>query len=166
MAKNVKPPTAEDLMIRDVLTVSTEADLDEAITTLIKHSIPSLPVVEDKNGGRELIGFITEKDCLEYFANEIYYGNPNVDVPSMMQRFPLCVPPETDVFALASIFTRHPHRHLPVVIDKQLVGIVSRRDVLRGLYEFERKVCADRAERKGRSLRDFRHLVNLRFLIK
>jgi CBS domain-containing protein len=83
-----------------------------------------------------------------------------------MQRLPLCVSPETDIFALASIFTRHPHRHLPVVVKKRLVGIISRRDVLRGLYEFERKVCADRAKCKGRSLLDFRQLINLRFIIK
>ena len=166
MSEKLEPPTVNDLMIAEPVTIGPDLSLDDVITLLIRADIPAVPVVEDNDGGKELLGFITERDCLEYFANEIYYGNPDVNVRSMMQRFPLCVSPETDVFAMATIFTRHPHHHLPVVKNNRLVGIISRRDVLRGLYEFERKVCADRAESKGRSLRDFRDLVNLRFIIK
>jgi len=166
MTEQITPPTVEELMIRDLVTITPDASLDEVITTIIDKGVPALPVVDSEGSGNELLGLITEKDCLEYFANEIYYGNPDVDVRSMMERLPLCASPHTDIFALASIFTRHPHRHLPVVDNKQLVGIISRRDVLRGLYAFERQVCADRAECKGRSLLDFRQLVNLRFIIK
>jgi CBS domain-containing protein len=164
MVEKLEPPTVDDLMITEVFTVAPDASLDDVIATLIERNIPAAPVVEEKHGERELLGLITEKDCLEYFSNEIYYGNPDVSVQSMMQRFPLCVSPETDVFAMATIFTRHPHRHLPVVKKKQLVGIVSRREVLRGLYEFERKVSTAKA--KSRSLMDFRQLVNHRFIIK
>ena len=164
MTEKLVAPTVKDLMFREVVTVAPGASLDDVITTLIQRSIPAAPVVEEKDGERELLGFITERDCLEYFSNEIYYGNPDVCVQSMMQRFPLCVSPDTDVFAVATIFTRHPHRYLPVVQGKQLVGMVGRRDVLRGLYEFERRICMAKA--KSKSLKDFRELVNLRFIIK
>jgi predicted transcriptional regulator len=69
-----------------------------------------------------------------------------------------------DVFSMATIFTQYPYRHLPVVKKKQLVGVVSRRGVLQALYEFERKICLDKAEHK--CLMDFRQLVNFRFIIK
>jgi len=81
-----------------------------------------------------------------------------------MMRLPLRAKPEMDVFSMATLFTQHPYRHLPAVKKKQLVGIVSRRGVLRALYEFERKVCIDKAKEKCRM--DFRELVNLRFIIK
>jgi CBS domain-containing protein len=164
MTEKLVTPTVKDLMFTEVITVAPDASLDDLITTLIQRNIPAAPVVEERDGERELLGFITERDCLEYFSNEIYYGNPDVCVQSMMQRFPLCVSPDTDVFAVATIFTRHPHRYLPVVQNKQVVGMVGRRDVLRGLYEFERKVCTQKA--KSKCLKDFRELVNLRFIIK
>ena len=163
MAEKLELPTVKDLMITDVFTVTPGASLDEVITLLITHDIPAAPVIEDQDGVKKLCGYITEKDCLEYFSNEIYYGNPDVSVQSMM-RLPLCANPEMDVFSMATIFTQHPYRHIPVVKKKHLVGVVSRRRVLRALYEFERKVCIDRA--KGRCLMDFRELVNLRFIIK
>lgn len=164
MGQKLEPPTVEDLMIKDALTVSPDASLDEVISLLIKRDIPAAPVVEEHDGQQVLLGFLTEKDCLEYFANEIYYGNPDVTAKSIMQRAPLCVSPETDVFSMATIFTRHVYRHLPVVKKKQLVGVVCRRDVLRGLYEFEQQVCSQKA--KDKCLMDFREIVNLRFIIK
>jgi len=163
MAEKLEPPTVKQLMITDVITVTPRASLDDVITLLITHDVPAVPVIEDQDGGKKLLGFITERDCLEYFSNEIYYGNPDVSVQSMM-RLPLCANPEMDVFSMATIFTQYPYRHLPVVKKKQLVGVVSRRGVLRALYEFERKVCLDKAEHK--CLMDFRELVNLRFIIK
>jgi len=163
MAEKLEPPTVKDLMVTEVFTVTPDASLDDVIALLIKHDVPAAPVIEDQENGKKLLGFITEKDCLEYFSNEIYYGNPDVTVRSMM-RFPLCANPETDLFSMASIFTEHPYRHLPVVKKKQLVGIISRRRVLRALYEFERKACIEKAREK--CLMDFRELVNLRFIIK
>ncbi len=163
MAEKLELPTVKDLMITEVITVTLDASLDDVITLLITHDVPAAPVIEDRDGGKKLVGLITERDCLEYFSNEIYYGNPDVSVQSMM-RLPLCAKPEMDVFSMATIFTQHPYRHLPVVKKNQLVGIVSRRGVLRALYEFERKVCIDKAKKK--CLMDFRELVNLRFIIK
>jgi CBS domain-containing protein len=163
MAEKLEPPTVKDLMITEVITVTLDASLDDVITLLITHDVPAAPVIENEDGGKKLVGLITERDCLEYFSNEIYYGNPDVSVQSMM-RLPLCARPEMDVFSMATIFTQHPYRHLPVVKKKQLVGIVSRRGVLRALYEFERKVCIHKAKEK--CLMDFRELVNLRFIIK
>ena len=164
MAEKLETPTVKDLMITDVITVTPDASLGDVITLLITHDVPAAPVIEDRDGGKKLLGFITERDCLEYFSNEIYYGNPDVSVQSMM-RLPLCANPEMDVFSMATIFTQYPYRHLPVVKKKQLVGVVSRRGVLRALYEFERKVCIDKAK-QHKCLMDFRELVNLRFIIK
>ena len=103
MAEKLEPPTVNDLMITEVYTVTPEASLDEVISLLIKRDIPAAPVIDKQDGGKKLLGYITEKDCLEYFSNEIYYGNPDVNVQSMM-RLPLCANPEMDVFSMATIF--------------------------------------------------------------
>ena len=164
MDKTLHPPTVADLMKRDVHTVSPEMNLDEAITFLVKMKIPFAPVVEHSDQGDELIGLISEKDCLGYLSNELFYGNPDINVRSMMQKFPLCASPESDIFVMSTIFTQHTFRHLPVVRDKHLLGIISRRSVLEALHKFCLEVCHDKSVLKTHL--DLHELVNLRFIIK
>ena len=151
-------------MITNVVTVSPDMTLDEIVKLLVKKRVPGAPVVVNNNGGPEIIGVISEKDCIAYLSNEVFYGNPDVTALHMMERFPICVAPETDIFSMATIFTQHPQKHLPVAKKKKLVGIVSRRDVLGGLYDFHSKVAKETS--KKRSPLDFHELVNLRFIIK
>jgi len=158
------PPTVADLMIRDVHTVTPEMSLEEVISFLVKKKIPFAPVVETHDDVDELLGLISEKDCLGYLSNELFYGNPDINVRSMMHKYPLCASPESDIFVMATIFTQHVYRHLPVVRDKQLLGVISRRDVLKAMYEFSLAVCRDKSRNKTHL--DFHELVNLRFIIK
>ena len=81
-----------------------------------------------------------------------------------MEKVPLCVSPDTDIFSIAIVFTQHSYMYLPVVKKKQLMGIVRRRDVLDGLLNFHKKVIEEKAEEK--SPLDYHEIVNLRFVIK
>ena len=164
MAEKLEPPVVSDLMITNVITVSPEMTLEQVVNLLVKKQIPAAPVVTKKDGEAELIGIISEMDCIEYLSNEVFYGSPDATVLHMMQRFPLCVTPDADVFTMASIFTQYPHRHLPVVKKKKLVGLISRRDILDGLFAFHRKVAKETSKKK--SPLDFHDLVNLRFIMK
>jgi len=164
MAETLKPPTVADLMIRDVHTVHPDMSLDEAVTFLVKKRIPFAPVVERHDEGNELVGLISERDCLGYLSNELFYNNPDINVRSMMHRLPLCVSPDGDIFVMATIFTQHVYRHLPVVKDKLLLGIISRHDVLKALHEFSLAVCGDKSKKKSHL--DFHELVNHRFIVK
>ncbi len=164
MGEKLHTPLVDDLMITQVSTISPEMTLEDVVNLLVKKQIPAAPVVEKRDGGLELIGIISEKDCIEYLSNELFYGNPDVTARNMMERFPLCVSPETDIFSMATIFTQYGHRFLPVVRKKQLVGIISRRDVLDGLFHFHKKVVKETARKK--SPLDYHEMVNLRFIIK
>jgi CBS domain-containing protein len=158
------PPTVADLMIRDVHTVTPDMSLEEVIAFLVKKQVPFAPVVERHDDGDELLGLISEKDCLGYLSNELFYGNPDINVRSMMHKYPLCASPESDIFIMATIFTQHTYRHLPVVSDKHLVGVISRGDVLKAMHEFSLAVCRDKSRNKTHL--DFHELANLRFIIK
>jgi CBS domain-containing protein len=164
MDKMLEPPTVADLMIRDVHTVTPDMSLEEVISFLVKKQVPFAPVVERRDHGDELLGLISEKDCLGYLSNELFYGNPDINVRSMMHKYPLCASPESDIFVMATIFTQHTYRHLPVVRDKHLVGVISRRDVLKAMHEFSLAVCRDKSRNKTHL--DFHELANLRFIIK
>ena len=164
MAETLKPPTVADLMIRDVHMVHPDISLDEATEFLVKKRVPFAPVVEQHEHGNELIGLISETDCLQYLSNELFYNNPDINVRSMMHKSPLCASPENDIFVMATIFTQHVYQHLPVVKDKQLLGVISRHDVLKAMHEFCQAVCLDKSANKSHL--DFHELVNLRFIIK
>lgn len=161
------PPVAKEFMNRDVHCLKSDMTLSEAVAFLLKHEISSAPVTEETGGsGPKLVGFLSEADCLEYLSNEMFFGSPVMrhTVQTMMKRHPVCVGPETDLFSLASVFVSHNHRHLPVVDGERFLGIVSRRDILRSLDEYNR----DRMENRDfeRFPPDLHEIMNLRFVTK
>jgi CBS domain-containing protein len=65
-----------------------------------------------------------------------------------MRKHPVCVQPQTELFTLASIFVHHGYRHLPVVEDGVLLGIVSRRDILKAMNDYYQREIRDSDRRK------------------
>lgn len=158
-------PQARDFMTRDVQTVSPDQTLEEIVALLKRHHVSNAPVVEKCPEGHPLlVGFISEGDCLEYLSNEVFFGSPSQPqtARTMMKRHPICVEPTADLFTLASVFVSHGHRHLPVVEQGRLLGIVSRRDILNALENFYRQALADREFEKFPP--DLHEVVNLRFM--
>lgn len=114
-----RSPQAMDFMNRHVQTVAPDMPLAEVVAFLLKHEISSVPVVEHEGHQLRLVGFISERDCLEHLSNEAFYGSPMPPqtAGTIMRRHPVCVAPETELFTLVSIFVHHGYRHLPVVED-------------------------------------------------
>lgn len=166
MTKDKPAPCASDYMTRHVHVVTSETSLGDVVQFLLKHEISNAPVVEKQNQKQILTGFISERDCLEFLSNEAFYGcpSPPQTAQTIMRRHPVCVSPDTELFTLASIFSNHGYRHLPVVENDELIGIVSRRDVLRTINEYYQDAIQSRDEQRSRP--DFRKVVNLRFLAK
>ena len=165
--KDKTAPQVQDIMIRHVQTVTPDMTMPEIMRFLERHHLTNAPVVELGTDGRKrLIGFISEGDCLAFLSNEVFFGSPcpPQTVRTMMKRHPICVEPGTDLFTLASVFVSHQHRHLPVVEDDQLLGMVDRRDVLKALDAYYRDAIHDRDLQK--SPPDLHEVVNLRFVSK
>jgi len=148
-----------------VHTVTPDMTLQEVIRFLLDHRVSNVPVVENVDGRKHLLGFLSERDCLAALSDESYFGvpSPQQTAGTLMRRHPVCVAPETDAFSLSSILVSHGFRHLPVTVGEQLLGIVSRRDVMKALDAYYR----DRARESNRkhSRPDLTKIVNQRFLI-
>jgi CBS domain-containing protein len=134
----VLSPQARDLMNHHVRTVAPDMPLAEVVSVLLQHGISSVPVVEREGDRSRLVGFISERDCLEHLSNEAFYGSPMPPqtAGTVMRKHPVCVAPDTELFTLVSIFVHHGYRHLPVVEDGHLLGLVSRRDILKALESY------------------------------
>lgn len=160
-------PRAEDLMQRDVATIAPDMRLADVMEFLQRHQLASAPVVEQNTDGQTvLVGFISEGDCLEHLSNEVFFGSPAPaqTARTMMKRHPVCVGPDTDIFALASIFVNHRLRLLPVVDGDRLVGVVGRHDVLHGLDRYYRQAIQQRHTVKFPP--DLHEVANLRFVTR
>ncbi len=157
-------PCARDIMTRHVHTLEPETDLYDVAKFLLKHEISNAPVVRKEGNKRILLGFISEEDCLDHLANGVFYGNPAPPqrAETMMRRHPVCIGPDEDVFTLTSIFISHHYRHLPVVEGENLLGIVSRRDLIRSLDRYYQEWSSTRS--RDRFPVDLRKVANMRFV--
>ncbi|WP_246146431.1 CBS domain-containing protein [Rubripirellula lacrimiformis] len=152
-------------MTSKVQTIGPKMQLADIISFLLEHKLASTPVVDDQDGACRLLGFVSEGDCLEHVGNELFYGNPSPPqtAETIMRRHPTCVSSETDLFTLTSIFTSHRFHHLPVVQDGNLVGIVSRSDVLKAVDNYYRDWI--RARDRERFPVDIHQIMNHRFIM-
>lgn len=165
MTEPTRTPCASDFMTEHVCTATPDMSLSAVVELLLKHGTSNAPVIERHNDRNRLAGFISEKDCLAALSDELFFGSPSPSqtAATVMRRHPVCVAPSTDLFALASIFAVHGYRHLPVVEGEELLGMVSRRDVLRAMDAYYREVLA--ATEHQRRPPDLSQIVNQRFIL-
>jgi CBS domain-containing protein len=121
----MKMRKAGDIMSTTVITVRADALLTEAIETLLRWHISGLPVVDDE--GR-LIGMLTEHDLLN-FAFSGHAADTKAE--DAMSRDLVSFGPEATVEEIVNCFASKRVRRVPIVSGGRLVGIVSRRDILR-----------------------------------
>lgn len=122
-----KVPTVREFMVTNLVTLRPEMPIREAIDTLLKHRISGAPVVD---AAGNLIGTLSEKDCLRVFANAAFYNTDPGEVEDYMTRDICTIEPDADLFKAADLFLKHSFRRMPVLENGKLVGQISRRDVL------------------------------------
>ena len=165
MSDQPATPVASDFMTTHVEVVTPDMHLSDVIHFLLKHHVSNAPVVELKDGKKILQGFITEHDCLCALSDEVFFGfpSPPQTARTIMTAHPICITPHTELFSIVSVFNSHKLRHLPVVENGHLLGIVSRHDILKEMDEYYKKNLHHQDHE--RMLRDTSQTLNLRFTI-
>lgn len=123
---------ARDYMTSAVATLKPDMNLLEAVQMLLERRISGAPVVDETGN---LVGILSEKDCLRAALNATYYGDLGGLVADHMQREVATVSDDTAIFDVARLFIDGHFRRYPVVHGHHLVGQISRRDVLRALRD-------------------------------
>ncbi len=126
----LKSALVKDYMTGKLVTFSPDTDVLDAIHELVRHRIAGAPVVDD-NGN--LIGMLSELDCLKVALTAGYHGEYGGPVSEFMTPNPKTVEADMSIVDLAARFLESRFRRYPVVKDNRLVGQISRRDVLRAL---------------------------------
>lgn len=129
-----KSPTesikVSDFMSTSLTTFKPEQSIPEVIEVLIRNRISGGPVVNDKY---ELVGIISEGDCIKQLSDSQYYNMPieNIKVESCMAKDIETIDGDTTIFDAAKQFLSSKRRRFPIVKDKVLIGMVSQKDILK-----------------------------------
>ncbi len=143
---------AKDIMTKDVITVKLTTTIEELARILIKHRISGVPVVDD-NGNVK--GIVTENDLigknsrlhiptvLRLFDAYIPLGTSKLEsdikrmaasiVDDICSKEVITVDDEASVEYIATIMTEKKIHLLPVLKGGRLVGIIGKKDLIRGM---------------------------------
>lgn len=125
-----------DFMTRDLITFQPEQSVEEVIQTLIKNKISGGPVVNKNN---ELVGIISEGDCLKQISESRYYNMPMEQhtVENRMARNVETIDGNMNVFDAANRFLESKIRRFPIVENGKLVGQISQKDILKAALQLK-----------------------------
>lgn len=118
-----------------VFTIAPEATLTEAVRELTLHNVGALLACRrDPVEGEQIVGIITERDLLHWCAG----GKCNlteVTVADIMSTKVVTAVPSDTVAEIMGVMTERRIRHVPVVFQGRLVGIVSIGDLMKAQHD-------------------------------
>ena len=129
---NLKSCLVRDYMARTIVTFKPDTPVLDAVHTLVKNRIAGAPVVDDEGN---LIGMLSELDCMKVALQAGYYGDYGGPVRDYMSKGVKTVNVEMSIVDLAQVFIDEPYRRFPVTDNNRLVGQISRRDVLQAVVD-------------------------------
>ncbi|OGS21941.1 MAG: hypothetical protein A2252_04180 [Elusimicrobia bacterium RIFOXYA2_FULL_39_19] len=123
---------AKDIMTKDVQTIGPDATLAEVVEILLSKEISGIPVVDSN---KNMIGIVTEKDILNIaFSKDLH----KTKVEDVMTKIVINFPPDEDVDSIAKVISQQQFRRVPIVDNGKVIGIISRRDILRLALKIEK----------------------------
>lgn len=130
------PLKVSDYMTTKLITFKPEQSIDEVIQSLIKYKISGGPVVNEKN---ELIGIISEGDCIKHISESRYYNMPmeNDTIEKRMVRNVETIDGNMNIFDAANKFLSDKRRRFPIVKNGKLVGQISQKDILKATVKLK-----------------------------
>lgn len=131
-ATEVQSVSVADYMARKLITFKPDQPMFDVVNALMKNKISGGPVVNDQN---ELVGVISEGDCLKEVAKGKYHNMPIFSglVDEHMAKNVVTVDPDMNIFEAANLFLEKRLRRFPVVKDGKLIGQISQKDIMKAV---------------------------------
>jgi CBS-domain-containing membrane protein len=135
-ATDTTPLKVSDYMTRDLITFTADQTIESVMQAIIKHRISGGPVVNEKN---ELIGVISEGDCIKQISESRYYNMPMQDktIEKHMASDVETIDGNMNIFDAANKFLNSKRRRFPIIENGKLVGQISQKDVLKAAMKLK-----------------------------
>lgn len=124
---DLKDELIEAIMTKTPITTPQNALMPKAARSMMENKITALPVMSDKG---ELIGILTSSDIFRAILAELPELNQDIRVSDYMTREVVTIQPDTSLLETHRLMGTERIRALPVLEEGQLVGIVTRTDVM------------------------------------
>ena len=137
ISKSTSQILVSDYMTKKLITFNPGDSLVHVINLLIKNKISGGPVVNDKN---ELIGIISEGDCMKHISDSKYYNMPmdsDNTVEKNMASEVETIDKNMNIFDAATKFISSKRRRFPIVENGKLIGQISQKDVLKAALKMK-----------------------------
>jgi CBS domain-containing protein len=140
---------AKDAMTSPAITINQDATLREAGDVLARHGISALPVVDDES---QLVGILSQMDLIRFNtaespqSDEAQSGGSESEpmrVADIMTVEVVSVSPETDLHMVAKRLSESHVRQVPVLSEAEVVGVVSRRDLIKWMARSDAALTLD-----------------------
>ena len=125
-----------DYMTTNLITFTVDQPVESVIQALIKHRISGGPVV---NANNELIGIISEGDCIKQISDSRYYNMPLQDqtIEKLMVKNVDTIDGNMNIFDAANKFLATKRRRFPILENGKLVGQIIQKDILKAAMELK-----------------------------
>lgn len=121
----IKLACAKDIMTKEIITLKETATAKDAIHLILDKRISGIPVVKND---MTLVGIITEKDLLQCC---FYDSGDEIKLTDIMTTDVFTMNEDTDLFEINDFFMNHNYKRIPILKDNKLIGIISRKDMLK-----------------------------------
>ncbi len=125
-------PSIVSLMSINVVTAEKGTPVMKAISKLVEHNFTGLPVVDREN---RVVGILSEKDVLALAVsiseNPENSAHTELKVEDFMTKDVVCIEANESFTALCICLVKNKFRRVPIVAKGRLVGIVSRKDIIK-----------------------------------
>ena len=128
-------PRVKDIMVETAYFLHPDMEAYKAVDELVARQIAGAPVIDDD---RQLVGFLTEKDCLRLQAVAHQYNMTGRRVRDIMSDIKESLSPSMDLLSAAMKFLNCNFATLPVIENDQLVGSISRHNMLKSIQQMHR----------------------------
>ena len=127
--KTMQNILVKDYMSKDVTTFLKSDCIYDVMRELLEKKISGAPVL-NKSG--KLVGIISESDIMKNIVDSQYYNMPitKTNVSKYMKKSVDYISPDITIFEAASEFLKLKRKRFPVIISGEIVGIISRIDII------------------------------------
>ncbi len=128
---------AKDIMTKDVITMNPDTTVFGAIDLLVNNEISGAPVV---GNGDKVVGIVTEKDLLVTLDFLGEKNSTSALVKEFMTKKVISFSEDTPIRTIMQELLRRNIKRSPIIKNEKVIGIVSRRDILKFVRENDGKL--------------------------
>ena len=122
----------KEFMAKQLITFQSDTPIETAMESFLDNKISGAPVLDNQGN---LVGVLSEKDCMKTLFESSYYNNLGGFVKEYMSTDVKTINIHDTLSNVADEFIKSRFRRFPVMEGDKLVGQISRRDILRAIVK-------------------------------